>query len=46
MFFNVVKTNAKRKDWKNQKKKTCCLIPENIGLRVLSMCKNKILTEY
>ena len=35
MFFKVVKTNVKKKNWKNQKKKTCGLTPENIGHRVL-----------
>ena len=46
-FFKVVKTNTKKEKLKKPKKeKLLFLIPENIGDRVLSVCKTKIPTEY
>ena len=46
-FFKVVKTNTKKERLEKPKKeKLLLLIPENIGDRVLSVCKTKIPTEY
>ena len=46
-FFKVVKTNTKKEKLEKPKKeKLLFLIPENIGDRVLSVCKTKIPTEY
>ena len=46
-FFKVVKTNTKKERLEKPKKeKLLLLIPENIGDRVLSVCKTKIATEY
>ena len=46
-FFKVVKTNTKKERLEKPKKeKLLLLIPENIGDRVLSVCKTKISTEY
>ena len=46
-FFKVVKTNTKKERLEKPKKKMLLLlIPENIGDRMLSMCKTKIPTEY
>ena len=38
-FFKVAKTNTK-------KEKLLVLIPENVGDRLLSVCKTQIPTEY
>ena len=47
-FFEVVKTNTKKEklELSQKKGKLLLLIPENIGDRVLSVCKTKISTEY
>ena len=46
-FLKVVKTNTKKESLEKPKKeKLLLLIPENIGDRVLSVCKTKIPTEY
>ena len=46
-FFKDVKTSTKKERLEKPKKeKLLLLIPENIGDRVLSVCKTKILTEY
>ena len=47
-FFEVVKTNTKKEklELSQKKGKLLLLIPENIGDRVLSVCKTKIATEY
>ena len=46
-FFKVVKTNTKKERLEKPKKeKLLLLIPENIGDRVLSVCKTKIPTGY
>ena len=47
LFFKVVKTNTKKERLEKPKKKMfLLLIPENIGDRMLSMCKTKMPTEY
>ena len=47
IFFKVVKTNTKKEKLEKLKnKKLLLLTPENIGDRVLSVCKTKIPTEY
>ena len=44
--FKVVKTNTKKENLeKPTKEKLLFLIPENVGDRVLSVCKTKIPTE-
>ena len=46
-FFKVVKTNTKKERLEKPKKKMLLLlIPENIGDRMLSMCKTKMPIEY
>ena len=54
-FFKVLKTNTKKEKLekpkkekleKSKKEKLLFLILENIGDRVLSVCKTKIPTEY
>ena len=46
-FFKDVKTSTKKERLEKPKKeKLLLLIPENIGDRVLSVCKTKISTEY
>ena len=46
-FFKDVKTSTEKERLEKPKKeKLLLLIPENIGDRVLSVCKTKILTEY
>ena len=46
-FVKVVKTNTKKNKLKKPKKeKLLLLIREDIGDRVLSVCKTKIPTEY
>ena len=46
-FFKVLKTNTKKEKLEKPKKeKLLFLILENIGDRVLSVCKTKIPTEY
>ena len=45
--FKVVKTNTKKEKLEKPKEeKLLLLIPENTGVRVLSVCKTKIPTEY
>ena len=47
MFFKVVKTNIKKENLEKPKKEKFLMVtPENIGDRVLSVCKTKIPTEY
>ena len=47
IFFKVVKTNTKKEKLEKLKnKKLLLLTSENIGDRVLSVCKTKIPTEY
>ena len=44
-FFKVVKTNTKKERLEKPKKeKLLLLIPENIGDRLLNVCKTKTLT--
>ena len=46
-FFKVVKTNTKNERLEKPKnEKLLLLIPENIGDRILGVCKTKIPTEY
>ena len=46
-FFKVVKTNTQKERLeKPKKKKLLLLMFENLGDRVLSVCKTKIPTEY
>ena len=47
IFFKVVKTNTKKEKLEKLKnEKLLLLTPENIGDRVLGVCKIKIPTEY
>ena len=47
IFFKVVKTNTKKEKLEKLKnEKLLLLTPENIGDRVLGVCKTKIPTEY
>ena len=47
LFFKEAKTNTKKEILEKAKKeKSLLLIPENIGDRVISVCKTEIPTEY
>ena len=47
LFFKEAKTSTKKEILEKAKKeKSLLLIPENIGDRVISVCKPEIPTEY
>ena len=47
LFFKEAKTSTKKEILeKANKEKSLLLIPENIGDRVISVCKTEIPTEY
>ena len=47
LFFKEAKTSTKKEILEKAKKeKSLLLIPENIGDRVISVCKTEIPTEY
>ena len=46
LFYSCKSKHKKEKVGKAKKGKVLFLIPENLGDRLLSVCKTKILTEY